>query len=114
MIEFVWFLYAIRMSNKYTWEENNKRYAEFKATLEVNGDGKCYFPCNDCRGLQPRIILRTSAEKHCKEKGHAEGGFEYSPLVRCYSLDNVLLVIVLIMYSQNVLSFKIYVLYIIH
>ena len=78
----------------------------FETTLEENGDGKCYFPCNDCRGLWKRIMLRTSAEKHCKEKGHVEEGFEYHPLVRCYSLDNVLLVIVLFMYSQNVLSFK--------
>ena len=70
------------MSNKYTWEENNKRNAEFKATLEVKGDGKCYCPCNDCRGLRMRRILRTSAEKHYKEKGHAKGGFEYRPLVR--------------------------------
>ena len=61
-----------------------------------------------------RIILRTSAKKHCKEKGHVEKGFEYRPLVRRYSLDNVLLVIAMFMYSQNVLSFKIYVLYIIH
>ena len=36
------------MSNKYTWEENNKRYAKFKAALEAMGDGKCYCPCNDC------------------------------------------------------------------
>ena len=96
------------------WEENNNKYAEIKATLEVKGDGKHYFPCNDCIGLKMRRILRKSAKKHCKEKGHAEGGFEYRPLVRRYSLDNVLLVIVLIMYSQNVLSFKNYVLYIIH
>ena len=53
-----------------------------------------------------RRILRTHAEKHCKEKGHAEGGFEYHPLVRRYSLDNVLLVIVLIMYSQMFYHFK--------
>ena len=114
MIEFVWFLYAIRMSSKYNWEENNKRYVEFKETLEVKGDGKCYFPCNDSRGLRMRRILRTSVEKHCKEKGHAEGGFEYRSLVRRYSLDNLLIVIVLILYSKNVLSIKIYVLYIIH
>ena len=31
------------MSKKYTWEENNKRYAKFKEALEVKGDGKCYF-----------------------------------------------------------------------
>ena len=93
------------MSNKYTWEENNKRYAEIKARLEVKGDGKWYFPCNDCRGLWTRIILRTTNEKNCKEKGHAEAGYEYHPLVRRYSLHNVLLVIVLIMYSQFFLSF---------
>ena len=93
------------MSNKYTWEENNKRYIEFKETLEVKGDGKCYFPCNDCRGFRTRRNLRITAEKHCKDKGHVEGGFEYHPLVRRYSLNNVFLVILLIMYSQNVLLF---------
>ena len=60
----------------------------FKATLEVNGDGKCYFPCNNCRRLWTRRILRTSAKQHCKEKGNAEGGFEYRPLLRRSSLDN--------------------------
>ena len=77
-------LQAIRTSNKYTWEENNKRYGEFKETLEAKGDEKCYCPCNDCRGLRMRRILGTSAEKHCKKKGHAKGGFEYLPLLRCY------------------------------
>ena len=84
---------------------NNKRYAEFKEALEVKGDGKHSFPCNGCMGLRTGIILRKSAERHGKEKRYAEEGFEYRPLVRRYSLDNVLLVIVLIMYSQNVLSF---------
>ena len=93
------------MSNKYTCEKNIRGYVEFKVALEAKGDGKCYFPCNDCRGLWMRRILRTTVEKHCKEKGHVEGGYEYIPLVRWYSLHNVLLVIVLIMYSQNVLSF---------
>ena len=67
------------MSNKYTWEENNKWYVEFKEALEAKGDGKCYFPCNDCRGLRMRRILRTSAEKHYKEKGHAKGGLNIVP-----------------------------------
>ena len=93
------------MSNKFSWEENNRRYAEAMASLEAKGDGKCYCPCNDCKGLRTRIILWTSAEKHCKEKGHAEGGYEYHPLVRCYSLHIVPLVIVLIVYSQFFLSF---------
>ena len=60
------------MSNKYTWEEDNKRYVEFKASLEEKGDGKCYFPCN----LRTRRIRRTTGEKHYKEKGHVEEGYE--------------------------------------
>jgi hypothetical protein len=55
--------------------ENARRLAQFRATLEAKGDEKCYFPCNDCRGLQIRRILITTAEKHCREKGHAEGGY---------------------------------------
>ena len=51
------------MSNKYTWEENNKRYVDFKASLEAKGDGKCYFPCSDCKCLRTRRILRILAEK---------------------------------------------------
>jgi len=46
-----------------------------------------------------RIILRASAEKHFKDKGHVEGGFKYRPFVRRYSFDSVLLVILLMMYS---------------
>ena len=63
------------MSKKYTWEENNKRYVEFKVALEVKGDGKCYFPCNDCRGLRMRRTLGTNPEKNSKENGHARGGY---------------------------------------
>ena len=73
------------------------------AALEAKGDVKCYFPCNDCIGFPTRRILRTLAKKHCKEKGHAEGGYEYHPLVRWYSLHIVRLVIVLIVYSQILL-----------
>ena len=93
------------MSNKYTLEENNKRYVEFKEALDAKGDGKCHSPCNDCRGLKMRRILRTIDEKHYKDKGDTEEGYEYHPLVRRYSLHNVLLVIVLIMNSQFFLSF---------
>jgi hypothetical protein len=75
--------------------ENARRLAQFRATLEAKGDGKCYFPCNDCRGLQTRRILITTTEKHCREKGHTEGGYEYHPLVRHYSIYNVFFVIVI-------------------
>ena len=97
-MSFLLLLYAIIMSNKFSWEENNRKYVEAMIALEAKGDGECYFPCNDCSGLQTRRILRTSAEKHCKEKGHVEGGYEYHPLVRHYSIHIVLLIIVLIVY----------------
>ena len=29
------------MSNTFSWEENNRRYAEAMAALEAKGDGKC-------------------------------------------------------------------------
>ena len=67
-------------------DENARRLARFRETLHARGDGKCYCPCNDCRGLQRRRLLITTAEKHCREKGHAEGGYEYRPLVRRYSI----------------------------
>ena len=75
--------------------ENARKLAQFRAALEARGDGKCYFPCSDCRGLQRRRILRMTAKRHCREKGHAEGGYEYRPLVRGYSIFNVFYVIVI-------------------
>ena len=75
--------------------ENERKLAQFRAELEARVDGKCYFPCSDCRGLQRRRILRTIAERHCREKGHVEGGYEYRPLVRGYSIFNVFSVIVI-------------------
>ena len=77
--------------------ENARKLAQFRAALEVRGDGKFYFPFSDCRGLQSRRILRTLVERHCREKGHAEGGYEYRPLVRGYSIFNVFSVIVIML-----------------
>ena len=76
------------MSNKFSQEESNRRYVEAMAALEVKGDGKCYCPCNDCRGLQTRRILRTSTEKQCKEKGH----------VTCPNLQNIYVIINIMLY----------------
>ena len=75
--------------------ENARKLAQFRVALEVRGYGKCYFPCSDCRGLQRRRILITTIERHCREKGHAEGGYEYCPLLRGYSILNVFYVIVI-------------------
>ena len=75
--------------------EKERKPAQFRAALEARGDGKCYFPCSDCRGFQRTGILRTKAEIHCREKRNDEGGYEYRPLVRGYSIFNVFSVIVI-------------------
>jgi hypothetical protein len=66
--------------------ENDRKLARLRAALEARGDGKFYCPCYDCRGLQNRILLITTAQKHCREKGHVEGGYEYRPLVRGFNI----------------------------
>ena len=66
--------------------ENDRKLARLREALEVRGDGKCYCPCYDCKGLQNRRLLITIAQKHCREKGHAKGGYEYHPLVRGFNI----------------------------
>jgi hypothetical protein len=66
--------------------ENHRKLARLRAALEARGNGKCYCPCYDYRGLKNRIILITTTQKHCREKGHAEGGYEYRPLVRGFNI----------------------------
>ena len=69
-----------------TMNENDMNLARLRATLEARGDGKCYFPCYDCIGLQRKRLLIRTVERHCREKGHAEGGYEYHPLVRGFNI----------------------------
>jgi hypothetical protein len=66
--------------------ENDRKLARLRETLEAMGDLKCYFPCYDCIGLQNRRLLITTAQRHCREKGHTEGGYEYRPLVRGFNI----------------------------
>ena len=67
------------MSNTFSWEENNRRYAEAMATLEAKGDGKCYCPCNDCRGLRTRRSLRKQLKKIVRRRGMMKGGMNIVP-----------------------------------
>jgi hypothetical protein len=66
--------------------ENDRKLARLRVALEARGDGKCYFPFYDCRGLQNRRLLTTTAQKHCREKGHTKGVYEYRPLVRGFNI----------------------------
>ena len=67
-------------------KENDRKLARLRVALEARGDGKCDFPCYDCRGLQNRRLLIIIAQKYCREKGHAEEGYEYRPLVRGFNI----------------------------
>jgi hypothetical protein len=60
--------------------------------LNAKGDRKCYFPCTQCKGFNRRRILITTTERHCRQFGHVEGGYEYRPLVS-YSLYVFVLIV---------------------
>ena len=47
-------------------------------------DGKCYFPCNRCRGYNRRRILIKKTKKHCTEHEQPKVGNEYCPMVSYY------------------------------
>ena len=73
-----------KMSNRNIIDrnENNQHFlARLWDATKRMGDGKCYCPCTQCRGFKRRRILISTATKHCKEHGHAEGGNEYRPFV---------------------------------
>jgi hypothetical protein len=65
---------------------NDRKLARVRATSEARGNIKCYCPCYDCRGLKNRILLIKTSQRHCREKGHVEGGYEYRPLVRGFNI----------------------------
>jgi hypothetical protein len=49
--------------------------------MMIRGDGKCYFPCCECKGFNGRRLPLKIVEKHCRDNGHVEGGNEYHPMV---------------------------------
>ena len=62
-------------------EHNQQLLARIWHAAKQRDDGKCYFPCTQCRGFKRRRILISTTPKHCREHGHAEGGNEYRPFV---------------------------------
>lgn len=62
------------MSDNIILEQNEETITRLWATLKRKGDGKCYCPCNNCKGLKMRRLLITIAKKHCRQHGHVEGG----------------------------------------
>jgi hypothetical protein len=68
-----------------TDEENERMLARLRVTLEAQGDGKCYFPCNQCKDSNRRRLVRKTIEVHCWRYGNVEGGYIYCPMV-IYSL----------------------------
>ena len=73
-----------KMSNRNILDpnENNRQLlARIWDAAKQRGDGKFYCPCTQCRGFKRRRILISTATKHYREHGHAEGGNEYRPFV---------------------------------
>ena len=62
-------------------EDNRQLLARLWDAVKRRGDGKCYCSCTQCRGFKRRRILISTATKHCREHGHAEGGNKYRPFV---------------------------------
>ena len=55
-------------------EHNRQLLARLWDVAKRRGGGKCYCPCNQCRGFKRRRILISTTTKHCGEHGHAKGG----------------------------------------
>ena len=62
-------------------EDNRQLLARLWDAAKRRGDGKCYCLFTQCRGFKRRIILISTATKHCKEHGQTEGGNKYRPFV---------------------------------
>ena len=62
-------------------DQNHELLVRLWDGLKRKGDGKCYFPCNQCKRFQRRRINIATSIKHCREHGHVEGGLEYHPFV---------------------------------
>lgn len=79
------------MSDNIREEQNNEIIARLWSNLKRKGDGKCYCPCQICKGLKTRRLLIKIAKKHCRQHGHIEGGHDYHPLVSCslYHFNNL-------------------------
>jgi hypothetical protein len=66
-----------------TSEESERMIAILRDALEawVNTDGKCYFPCNQCKDLKRIRLVRKKVERHYWRYGHCEGRHTYCPMV---------------------------------
>ena len=62
-------------------EDTRQLLAILWDVVKRRGDGKCYFPCTQCRVFKRRRISISIAKKNCREHGHIEGGNEYRPFV---------------------------------
>ena len=61
-------------------EQNNETMAALWSQFRRKLD-KCYCPCKKCKGLKNQRILITTAQSHCRQHGHIEGGHDFCPLL---------------------------------
>ena len=64
-------------------EQNQQLLARLWDGLKRKGDGKCYFPCNQCKGFKIRRINIATTIRHCREYEHAKGWYDYCSFVSC-------------------------------
>jgi hypothetical protein len=64
-----------------TCEDNERTLVRLREALEAHGDMKCYFPYNECMGLNRKRLVRKIVERHCWRYGHCEGRYTYHPMV---------------------------------
>jgi hypothetical protein len=50
--------------------DEKRELVMLKQQMGIHGDGKCYFPCCECRGFDGRRLPLKIVEKHCRENGH--------------------------------------------
>ena len=69
------------MSHDINSQQNRETISILWSNLKRKGDGKCYCPCKNCKGLKTRRYLIKIVEEHCRKHGHIEGGNKFCPLV---------------------------------
>ena len=61
-------------------EKNNETMVALWAQFRRKPN-KFYYPCKKCKGLKNQRILITTAQSHCRQHGHVEGGHDFHSLL---------------------------------
>jgi len=76
---------ALNGCNSFPETSNRDKSSDHNQPIDIQGiigDGKCYCPCMQCKGIKIRRVLKETTGKHCLEYRHFKGGKQYCPLER--------------------------------